>query len=271
MITFFSHFSNMTVAAMMIVLFVAFALFALWIVQRYGKSLLFLDHTDYGGIFAQAIGIVFALILAFVTVAIWQNYDRVDDDVIKEATTLNNIYRNLEAYPEPISTQSRTLIRQYVQTVIRDEWPKLSTVRENDNAHHLIARVNAVILTFNPRSNSELVLHQETMRQLSAYRGLRHDRIIGGKPNLTPPIWLTLIGGTVLYLLYLCFFSVPDIRRYALMIGALAAFLGLIYYLLVLYNYPFTEPGAISPEPFQKLLDFWKIDDLTSPAVGYGK
>ena len=260
MIEFFSHFSTYSVAAMMVTLFVTLSLVSLWIVQRLCKPLLFTEHTNFGDIFANAIGVVFSLILAFVAVAIWQNYDKVNDDVSKEANALHNIYRDLEAYPEPLSTQSRNLIREYVQVVIKDEWPKLAKARQDDNAHKILNHVKALILTFNPRNNGELVLHQEVVKKLSEYSGLRHDRIIGGRPNLTAPIWLTLIGGTVLYLLFLCFLDVPDERRHALMIGILAAFLGLVYYLLVVYNYPFTAPGAISSDSFNDLLIYWKLD-----------
>lgn len=267
MIDFFSNFSNHTVAAMMVVLFVVVSLFALYIVRRFCKSLILTGHTPFGDIFSNAIGVVFALILAFVAVAIWQNFDKVSDDVSREANVLHNIYRNLEAYPEPVHTQSRILIRQYVQVVIKDEWPKLANARQDDNAHQMINRVNALILTFNPHTNGELVLHQETMRQLSEYRGLRHNRIIGGKPNLTEPIWLTLIGGTVLFLLFLCFLDVPDERQHAVMIGSLAAFLGLVYFLLVAYNYPFTPPAEVSADAFKDLLEFWKLDVLPVSSV----
>ena len=133
-----------------------------------------------------------------------------------------------------------------------------------NTAHHLWARICGLILTFNPRNNGELVLHQETMRKVSEYRELRHDRIMGGSPKLGSPMWIILIGGTILFLLYLCFFDVPSFSHHAFMLGALAIFLGLVFYLLVLYNFPFDEPTAISADAFKKLLDYWKIDVIPS-------
>ncbi len=266
MVDFFSHFSTYTVAAIMVVSFVVLSLISLRAVRYFFKPFLFTDHTEFGNIFSNSLGLVFALILTFVTVAIWQNYDKVNDDVSREANSLHSIYRNLEAYPEPVSGQAKQLIRQYVQVVINDEWPKLAQAQQDQNAHRLMNRINALILKFDPHTNSELVLHQETMRQLSEYRGHRHNRIIGGKPNLTPPIWLTLIGGTLLYLLFLCFLDVPDERHHAMMIGSLAAFLALVYYLLIMYNFPFTPPVAVSPTPFTDLLQYWKLDGIAAPS-----
>jgi hypothetical protein len=60
----------------------------------------------------------------------------------------------------------------------------------------LLNRIKALILTFNPSNNGELVLHQETLRQLSEYSGLRHNRIIGGDttPSSTNPLKLSNIS-----------------------------------------------------------------------------
>ena len=49
------------------------------------------------------------------------------------------------------------------------------------------------------------------------------------------------------------------------MIGSLAAFLGLVYFLLVAYNYPFTEPAAISSDSFKELQEYWRLDIVLVP------
>ena len=260
MIEFLSHFSPFSAAILFVVVFVAISLACLYLVKRFCKSFLLNELSDYGQIFASAIGVMFALILAFVAVATWQNYDKVDDDVLKEANCLHNIYRNLGAYPEPFRSEIQELIRQYVQHVIKDEWPKQAQALQDESAHGLITHINAAILSFYPRDNREMVLHQETLRIVSEYRGLRHDRIIGGRPNLTSSMWITLVGGTLLYLIFLCFFDIPCFRHHSFMIGMFGAFVALVYCLLIVYNFPFTDPGAISSEPFQNLLEYWKLE-----------
>ncbi len=216
--------------------------------------------TDYVQIFASAIGVMFALILTFVAVATWQNYNMVDNNVLKETNSLHNVYRNLSAYPEPFRSKMQDLIRHYVQHVIKDEWPKQAQALQDETAHKLITRINATIFSFYPSDNREVAMHQETLRIVSEYRGLRHDRIIGGRPNITSSMWITLVGGTILYLVFLCFFDIPCFKHHAFMIGMFGAFVALVYCLLIVYNFPFTDPGAISSEPFQNLLEYWKIE-----------
>jgi len=260
MLEFLSHFSPFSAAILFVVVFVAISLACLFLVKRFCKSLLFNQVADYGQIFASAIGVMFALILTFVAVATWQNYNKVDDDVLREANSLHNVYRNLGAYPEPYRSKMQDLIRHYVQCVIKDEWPKQAQTLQDETAHKLITQINATILSFYPSDNREIALHQETMRIVSEYRALRHDRIIGGRPNITPSMWITLIGGTIIYLIFLCFFDIPCFKHHAFMIGMFGAFVALVYCLLIVYNFPFTDPGAISSEPFQNLLEYWKIE-----------
>jgi hypothetical protein len=262
-----ANFSTTTGAVAIIFVFVTLSLVCLSVVRRYCKPFFFSELTNSGETFADAIAVFFALILAFVTIAVWQNNEKVDSVVATEANTLNSIYRNLEAYPEPLGTESRMMIRRYVKRVISDEWPKLAQAREDETAHQLLGQINRKILTFQPRNSGELVLHQETMKSLGEYRGMRHDRLVGGKPKLRAPMWVTLIMGTILYIMYVCFLDVPDFRRHAFMVGTLAALIAVVFYLLLVYNYPFTEPGAIDAGAFQDLLEYWKNDILPAQAV----
>ena len=260
MIEFFSHFSVGTTVIMMVFLFAIPSVSALWIVRRYFGFLIFKEQTEFGGIFSNAIAVAYAMILAFVAVAIWQNYNTVDDTVSAEANTLHNVYRNLDGYPEPIRSESKGQIRTYVRKVVKEEWSKLAKGEENQEANHLITRISEHLLTFNPRNNKELVLHQEVIKELSAYRTLRHTRIRGAVPNIGGAMWITLIGGTFVFILYLCFFDMPSLFHHVFMVGALATLIGLVFFLLAVYNYPFTEPGAISPDAFTSLLSEWKAD-----------
>ena len=147
MIGFFSHFSPFSAAIFFVVVFVAISLACLYLVKRFCKSLLFNQVTDYGQIFASAIGVMFALILTFVAVATWQNYNMVDNNVLKETNSLHNVYRNLSAYHEPFRSKMQDLIRHYVQYVIKDEWPKQAQALQDETAHKLITHINATIFS----------------------------------------------------------------------------------------------------------------------------
>jgi len=259
MIQFLSQFSSETVAIFVIGISILLSVLCLWVVQRYLQFIHFRDATDHGEIFSAAIGGIISLVFAFVTITVWQNYNYIDNAVAKEANVLHNIYRNVEVYPPEISNQVRPLLRQYVEQVIKVEWPSLREAKEDAESHRLITEVNRIMVAYKPAVLGEFPLHTETLRLISENRGLRHDRIKGSKPHLETPMWTALFIAAILLVAYSSMFVVPRFSTHVFMISSLGASLGIMFYILVVYNYPFTEPGAIVSEPFQRLLDvYWK-------------
>lgn len=82
--------------------FITISLTVLYIFQKHCRGLLFADHADFAAIFSSALGIVFGLILAFVTITTWQSYSNVGSAVTKEADSLSPMYKLLDAYPPSV-------------------------------------------------------------------------------------------------------------------------------------------------------------------------
>jgi hypothetical protein len=108
------------------------------------------ETTDFGQIFGGAIGTMFALVFAMVTVAVWQNYDRVQNGVGDEANCIHNIFRYLESYPPEVRGGARTLLQAYLKEVIEVEWPLMKEGRRDPVAHRLITDLNARITSYRP-------------------------------------------------------------------------------------------------------------------------
>ena len=66
-----------------IVLSLCFLVF--YFFQKISPKYLFGDDDQYAGYIYNAMGVVFSLIFAFITVLVWQSYNNVADSVTKEA------------------------------------------------------------------------------------------------------------------------------------------------------------------------------------------
>ena len=256
MAAFLSHLSPLGLAAALVLAFTALALGSVLAMERWGTRIqLGRASSDYGLLVGGPMATVFALVFALVVIAIWQNYDRVRNQVSEEAGCIHNIYRCLESYPPAVRDPARALVRRYVQQVINHEWQALGEGREDPEAHRLITEVNARLVAYRPRSLGELPLHQEVLAQVSRYRELRHARLEAGIPTVDATMWISLDIGTLILLVYCSLWGLEGEKRNLFLAATRGASLGIVFFLLLAYNHPFAGPAAVDPGPFQSLLE----------------
>src|SRR5262245_307349 len=56
----------------------------------------------------------YGLLLGLLTVAAYQNSMRVKEGILNEATTLSALYSDMTSYPEPIRSDMKAMLRDYV-------------------------------------------------------------------------------------------------------------------------------------------------------------
>lgn len=249
---------------LVLVIFLASSLLIFFIVQKYLSFFRF-DDTGHSAIFSFAIGTIFGLTLAFITVSTWQNYNRINAVVVQEATTLTTMYRTLDAFQPPVKDQGSQLLKSYVEKVITKEWPSMATTQFDDQNFTNFHQFQLLILRHAPMNNAELLAQQEELRLISEYYKLRLDRITSSKAALDYSMTLALALGAFVFILYQSLYVMPTMRHHVLMISLLSMMLGMIFFLILSFNTPFSGPNAITPDIFSRILELWK-SDFINPA-----
>ena len=72
---------------------------------------------------------IYAVLLAFIAVAVWEDFRKADALVQTEANLVGNLYRDTVGLPDPLATGLRHTLFVYAETVVQDEWPALSGAR----------------------------------------------------------------------------------------------------------------------------------------------
>lgn len=233
----------------------------LWVTQKALPWFHYRDTTELGEIFADAIGGIFALLFALVTVAVWQNHDRLDTTVSNEANTLHGLYRNLDSYPPAMRKHNEDLLKGYADRVAKVEWELMKQGKQDPISHQMITQFNKSMFAYRPASIGEVPLHSQTLELISRYRGLRHDRLEGSESYLDNTMWCALVLGAGIYIGYSCFFHTENQKAYRVMVASLGAALGLVFYMLVIYDNAFVGPGRVSPKAFQDLGEkYWVLE-----------
>jgi hypothetical protein len=240
----------------LIFVIVAISLIVFYFFQKVSPKYLFGNDGPYAGYIYNAMGVVFSVLFAFITVLVWQSYNNVNDSIAKEANHLNNIYWLYSAFPSEFEQAGRESLRSYTETVIKDEWPLLKRDQFSVEAYKKLMDIHDSIIQYQPQGLGESNVHQQILTMINEYSELRRSRIYNAKFALAPPAWIGLISSSLIFLLFSCLFQMESKRIHLILIIFLDLTIVGILYFLILYIHPFLGPMAIEPEPFQKLLDF---------------
>lgn len=237
-----------------IILFITF--FAFYFFQKIVPQYLFSDDSLYAGFIYNAMGVVYSIVFAFITVLVWQSYNNVSVLANKEAGHLSNIYRMYSAFPESIDKAGKESLRRYVKTVVEDEWPLLKKDKFSTEAYKQLLSIEEGVINYQPTNLSQSNAHQQMLTLITEYAELRRSRVYSAQFALAPPAWLGLISSSFIFLLFACLFKMNSIQTHVILLTFLSFTVAGVIYFLTLYIHPFLGPMAIGPEPFQRLLDF---------------
>src|SRR5215216_6223487 len=80
-------------------------------------------HNDVAGFIYAVLGVAYAVLLAFVAIAVWQDYKTAQTNVESEAHELAGVYFLATQLPKPERTRVQDLARTYARVVVEQEWP----------------------------------------------------------------------------------------------------------------------------------------------------
>src|SRR6516225_2198199 len=139
---------------------------------------------------AGTFGLVYAVLLGLLTVATFQNTKDLQDDVGREASSLSTIYRTTDAYPEPLRSELKAQLRDYIHYVIDKDWPAHRKGVVPMGGEHRLQAIRAQLMSVEPATKTQEVLHSELLRYLDAMTVQREQRlasVTAASPNLRWP------------------------------------------------------------------------------------
>ncbi|MGH3147927.1 MAG: hypothetical protein ACRDTR_19220, partial [Rubrobacter sp.] len=81
------------------------------------------QHNDVAGFIYAALGVIYAVLLALVVIAVWEEFGQANDTVEQEANATAEIFWLAHRLPEPEGVRIQELTRSYAEEVVHTEWP----------------------------------------------------------------------------------------------------------------------------------------------------
>lgn len=211
------------------------------------------DHNEAVGAIIGTYGVFFGITLGLIAVATWENFDASEDLIMREASALSALDRDVAALPEPASGELRGLLRDYLDFVIDRVWPEHRKGRIPIEADARINAFQARLVAFEPRTERESVLFAEAVHQFNVMVELRRDRLASIGDGLPLVLWWIVLTGAVLNVILLYVLRIEPLRTHMLLIGLVATFIGLMIFFIVAMDHPFVGELSIEPDAFEAL------------------
>jgi hypothetical protein len=218
-------------------------------------------HHEVAGFILAVVGVVYAVLLAFIVIVVWQQADASRTDADREATVLLTTYRDANALAEP-GHDVRPAIRRYADLVVNAEWEEMAEHhRESRTADQALNEIWTQFRAQEPQTHSDEAFYDDAVTSLHEVSELRRTRIADSGAELVGVLWAVLIIGGVISIAFTYFFGVHSLAAQILMVSALAALVGLVLAVIVSLDLPFTGDVAVAPTAMRNsITEFGHID-----------
>jgi len=232
---------------------VALALSGLFLVRRHLPQVSRGDSNDVAGIAVGLLAAVYGIVLAFVIVALYDDFKQAEATVGREATDVTQLYTDVDAFPSPPREELKDAVLASVTTVRGAEWKAMRSGREAPLAEVRLRKIAHLLQGFEPKTPSDNAFYAEAITKLNDVVAERADRIQAARESLPGTFQVLVIGGALLLIGSLYFVGVPNAGGQALLVGGVAGLIGLSLLLALLLDFPFSGQLNVPSAPFDQV------------------
>ncbi|WP_034991670.1 bestrophin-like domain [Beijerinckia mobilis] len=212
-------------------------------------------HHDVGSTMYLQLGVVFAVLLAFVFSEVWSEYNGAAEAVALEQHSLHVITVLAGTLPPPEAEAILAAQIAYMESVIQKEWPSMA--RERNGDRETSARLDRLVRQTVTAKLGDPDAADTKYRILTALQNAQTDRgtrIFQASFGVPRQLWTLLIVFTLVLVIFTALSQIDDMVTAMLMTACFTLGLTSILVLVRLLDFPFEGPLALPSSEFQHIL-----------------
>lgn len=229
-----------------VVIAITVAMQAFW--QRRVRSDLLRKHNDVAGFLFSAVGVIYAVVLGFVVVVVWEKYDTTVSNVDAETAAVSDLYRTVGGLSNPARARIRADLIDYTRGVIQREWPLMAQRVNVAKDLDVLEDVAHIIDTYVPENGGQADVQQAALSQVERLFDARRLRLIQSVPSVPAVLWLALIAGAIAMLSFAFLFGVENRSAQLVMTAILAGIIAILFIVIDEFDSPFSGSVHISDD-----------------------
>lgn len=212
-------------------------------------------NNEVAGFIFATIGVLYAVLLAFIVLAVWQEFEEARVTVQQEANDVANLFRISQELPSPGGKDLQQGIIDYTNAVINSEWPAMQEGEESPAARDAFEHLWTVHREIDAAKTASPEIEYNFLPILISVGNNRRIRLLDSRSELSPALWGLLWGGAIVTIAFTLFFRAENQTAQILMTSALAGMVGFVLFLVIGLDSPFTGDIRVEPVAFQQVLD----------------
>jgi hypothetical protein len=232
--------------------FLAATLLAGYAVGRVTSTEVRAQHNDLAGFILAVIGVVYAVLLGFVAIGVWERFENAEARTYDEAANLTVVYRDASSFPQGHAL--RAAIARYVETIVDDEWPRLRQGGRSAAARREVEAVDVGVRSLPVNNAREQNIQAQMLQAMDNTLSDRDDRLSIDSRGINEIMWTVLGAGAIVTVGFTYLFGFKRTLMQQLMIGSLSLLIGLMLFLTFTLDYPFRGGISVGPDAFENAL-----------------
>ncbi|MCF2530921.1 bestrophin-like domain [Yinghuangia soli] len=227
----------------------------IYVVQRFVPHPLREQHNDVAGFIFAAVGVLYAVLLAFVVIAVWENHASARETTFKEADELAGLYWVSRELPLPLGAELEKQTLEYAKTVMHKEWPLMAEQHSSPEATQLVYKLRAGVMGYQPGGPREEMLAERAVSHLENMASARRERLSQVDEDVPSLLWFALIAGAVLTVGFTFLFGLSNTFTHTLMVLMLTGLVVVSLLVIREMDFPFDGVTKVEPTSFEVFLD----------------
>jgi hypothetical protein len=193
---------------------------------------------------------MFALVLAFVIVDLYDGYNGAANNVTDESTSLTELVQDVRATPPPVRTKIERTVAQYAVEVRDHEFGKLRDGLDDPRAEQLLNQLFAALEIYSPVTNGQQALYTSAVGNLHAIVNERESRLDAAETRIPGPLLGLLILLAVLTLAMTLLIETHTLAVDVAIVVAVSVVLSAGLLTAVILQYPFSGSIAVKSDAY---------------------
>ena len=221
------------------------------VVRRFVPLETLRGHHSVGNFVFQQMGVVFAVLLAFVLSEVWTEYNSAASAIRAESTSLISVAMLSQGLPPKEAQGVDDAIAEYLRTAARKEWPKMATEERSRSAEIALDRLWAVTRNAATSQANGALLGGEILARLADASKSRDERLFQMSNHVPTVLWVLLVAYAMLLAGFLLFFGLENLWLQAFFTAAFSGGLAFTLVVIAMLDFPFAGAIGLSAMPLE--------------------